>query len=202
MTTIPSSVQSEFSAGRPIFDRPSRGRRASRALLRYLVAIFAGIAATLAWQSYGDTAKRIIAEKAPELGWSPESQRMITGLIGFLGRGEPPAASSGVLTPTAGDASQAAPAAPLVVAQKVSAVPSLEPEQVQQIAEDLVALRQAVQQLVTNQDRMVDEIAKLQAADQKIVEKVSTPQQQVTAAPPHKPTRVPIPPPREPLPLH
>src|SRR6516225_5262695 len=43
-------------------------RRSSRGFARYLVAILIGVAATLAWQSYGNVAKQIIATSAPELG--------------------------------------------------------------------------------------------------------------------------------------
>src|SRR6516225_3733910 len=39
--------------------------------IRYLVAICIGVVAILAWQSYGEAAKQIIATKAPELAWSP-----------------------------------------------------------------------------------------------------------------------------------
>ena len=49
-------------------------RRGSRGFARYLVAILIGVAATLAWQSYGDAAKQLIATNAPELGWSPEAK--------------------------------------------------------------------------------------------------------------------------------
>jgi hypothetical protein len=49
------------------------GRLASRGF-RYLVAICIGVAAILAWQSYGDAAKQIIATKAPELAWSPQAR--------------------------------------------------------------------------------------------------------------------------------
>jgi hypothetical protein len=52
--------------------RAPRGRVA-----RYLFAICFGVAATLAWQSYGEVLKQIIAAKAPELGWSPEAKQMI-----------------------------------------------------------------------------------------------------------------------------
>jgi hypothetical protein len=44
-----------------------------KTLARYLIAICLGIAATLAWQSYGQGAMRLIARTTPELGWSPES---------------------------------------------------------------------------------------------------------------------------------
>jgi hypothetical protein len=60
-------------------------RRRSRGIVRYLVAIGIGVAATLAWQSYGETTKQIIATKAPEFGWSPETRQMITGWMQQLG---------------------------------------------------------------------------------------------------------------------
>jgi hypothetical protein len=60
-------------------------RRRSRGIVRYLVAICIGVAATLAWQSYGETTKQIIATEAPELGWSPETKQMISGWMQQLG---------------------------------------------------------------------------------------------------------------------
>ena len=60
-------------------------RRRSRGIVRYPVAIGIGVAATLAWQSYGETTKQIIATNAPELGWSPETRQMITGWMQQLG---------------------------------------------------------------------------------------------------------------------
>jgi len=44
-------------------DRPSLGRRASRALARFVMAVFIGVAAILAWQSYGEAAKQRIARR-------------------------------------------------------------------------------------------------------------------------------------------
>ena len=49
--------------------RPSLGKRASRALTRFLVAFCIGVAATLAWFSYGDAARKLIASSSPQLGW-------------------------------------------------------------------------------------------------------------------------------------
>ena len=65
-------------------------KRRSRGTVRYLVAICIGVAATLAWQSYGETSKQIIATKAPELGWSPETKQMITGWMQQLGSTKQP----------------------------------------------------------------------------------------------------------------
>src|SRR5215472_7636870 len=48
-------------------------RRRSRGIVRFLIAFGIGVAATLGWQSYGETSKQIIATKAPELGWTKQS---------------------------------------------------------------------------------------------------------------------------------
>src|SRR3974377_2311684 len=37
--------------------------------MRVLIAFFIGIAATLAWQSYGNTAREMIANSSPRLSW-------------------------------------------------------------------------------------------------------------------------------------
>src|SRR5215472_2146470 len=50
-------------------NRPSLGKRASRALARFLVTFCIGVAATLAWLSYGDAARNMIASSSPQLGW-------------------------------------------------------------------------------------------------------------------------------------
>ena len=37
--------------------------------MRFLITFCVGVAAALAWQSYGDTAREIIANSYPQLGW-------------------------------------------------------------------------------------------------------------------------------------
>src|SRR5260370_32039073 len=83
-------TQFEFPADRPITDRPSRRRPASRRFVRFLVAICIGVAGTLAWQSYGEATKQIIATRAPEVGWSPEAKQMIASAIQQFGWTKPP----------------------------------------------------------------------------------------------------------------
>src|SRR5215831_18030779 len=39
------------------------------AFARYLIAIFIGVAGTLAWQSYGGAAREAMAKWSPQLGW-------------------------------------------------------------------------------------------------------------------------------------
>jgi hypothetical protein len=68
-----SSMRSEFSenllAADPYVERPMLRRRRSRTLARVLITFCAGVATTLAWQSYGDAAREIIANSYPQLGW-------------------------------------------------------------------------------------------------------------------------------------
>ena len=55
--------------------RPSLLKRLSRSLARFLILFCIGVTATLAWQSYGDEARRMIASSSPELGWlAPQAE--------------------------------------------------------------------------------------------------------------------------------
>src|SRR5262250_3031396 len=92
MNSMPSPTQSEFSSDQlPIqpsveattlrpadlrVDRfPSKPpATAFRAIVRFLIAFGIGVAATVAWQSYGDTAREAIARLSPQFGWlAPEA---------------------------------------------------------------------------------------------------------------------------------
>jgi len=118
--SITPSLDYEASERKAIYDRlvaieNAMKKRGSRRFGRYLVAILIGVAATLAWQSYGESAKKIIATRAPELGWSPEVKQMIATSIQWIGWTKPPA----------GPEKQAPP-----VAQTAPTTPSLDPGQV------------------------------------------------------------------------
>jgi hypothetical protein len=81
MSTMPSHTQPEFSApsflvkpsieafsippaelknDQPHNGRPSFGKRASLAFTYYMIVFSVGVAATLAWQAYGDVARQLI----------------------------------------------------------------------------------------------------------------------------------------------
>jgi hypothetical protein len=160
-------------------------RRGSRGFGRYLVAILIGVAVALAWQSYGEAAKEMFAAKAPELGWSPETKQMIANWVDQLGWRKPPAGSE----------KQAAP-----VAQAAPAAPSIDPENVRQMARDLATLRQTVEQLAGGLDQVTREIGKLESADAEILAKITPapPPPRPVAAPARKPA--PIAPPSPPAP--
>jgi hypothetical protein len=165
-------------------------RRILRALVRYLVAMCIAVAGTLAWQSYGETTKQIIATKAPELGWSPEAKQMIAGWVQELGWTKPlegPDASPVRLpvaeTPQVMPVAQTAPEA---AAPKAPAAPSIDPEQVQQITRNLTALQQSVEQLAAAQNQMARQITSLQAADLEILNRIPAPPPLPPAAPARK----------------
>src|SRR5712671_2835031 len=97
MSAMPSPAKSEFYAGllpvepseppprvRPTTlendqsqnnRQPSLRKRASRAFSRFLITFCIGGASTLAWQSYGDAARAMIANSYPQLGWlAPQAE--------------------------------------------------------------------------------------------------------------------------------
>jgi len=163
--------------------RQTKGR-ASRAFVRYLAAICVGVAATLAWQSYGEEAKQTIATKAPELGWSPEVRQMIASWTKpLLAGSENPAARPPVLeTQQAASVAQTAPEA----VAPTPAAPSFDPEQAKQMAQSIDELRQTVGRLAATQEQIASHLAatqeqigremtRLQAADQEILAKIPVP---------------------------
>jgi hypothetical protein len=100
MSTMPSHTQPEFSAasllvkpsveanaGRPAkvkndqltTSRPSFGKRASLAFAYYMIVFSVGVAATLAWQTYGDTARQLIAPPASAFD-QPQPNAMLLDL--------------------------------------------------------------------------------------------------------------------------
>jgi hypothetical protein len=93
--------------GSPMSSTRKPGEKAMT-FVRYLVAICIGIAGTLAWQSYGEATKQIIATTAPELGWSPEAKQMIANWVQQLGWTKSPADSEKQGAPVA----QTAPTTP------------------------------------------------------------------------------------------
>jgi len=172
-------------------------KRTLRTLFRYLAVICIAVAGTLVWQSYGETTKQIIATRAPELGWSPQSKETIAGWIQELGWTKSEPDTSPVRPAVAGTAQaiqviSVAQTAPEAAAPKAPAVPPVDPEQVQQIMRSLTTLQQSVEQLATTQDQMARQITTLQANDLEILKRVPPPPPPLPpAAPVHKPTLAP-----------
>src|SRR5262249_1507962 len=139
---------------------PSRRKRARRVLARFLITLCIGVGGTLAWQSYGDAAREMIAKSSPQLSWlAPQAAAVRT----------PPAVQT----------------SPNMVA---SAAPSPDLQQLKAMSLGIAAMRQSVDQL---QNRMTNEITKLRAAQQEILDKISTPPPRSAAAPTHNPPPTP-----------
>jgi hypothetical protein len=164
---------SESFSDRPLLsDRPSFGRRFSRALVRFLVPCCIGVAATLAWQSYGDAARQTAATLAAQHGWS----------ISWLDSPPRPATA------------QSAPAAqtPSDLAPNASVASSADLQQVKTmtlgLAATLTTMRDRIEQLAASQKDTANDIAKLQAVEQEIQHKMSTLTPRPAAAAASKPT--------------
>jgi hypothetical protein len=124
----------------------------------FLITFCSGIAAILAWQSYGDAAKQIIASSYPQLGW-------------LAPRAAPIAYSA---RDTIGLAAQAAPPDQ----ERLNAF-SLDLDAVRQnvdrIATTQEQITRSVDRLTAGQEQMTREITKLQAIEQQILHKNSEP---------------------------
>jgi hypothetical protein len=187
-------------------------RRSSGGFAHYLLAMCIGVAATFAWLSYGGAAKQIIATNAPELGWSPEAKQMIAGWVQQLGWSKPPAvAESTGAQPPVPETQQLASAvqtAPENVTPKAPVAPSIDPEQVHQIASDVAAQRQTIEQIAAGQDQMGRVVKRLEGAVAEILVKMPEPAPPPVAAavpapkPKPKPKPKPIAPPSSRAPPH
>lgn len=137
--------------------RPSLGKQVLRALARFLIISGIGVAGTLAWQSYGDVARGMIAELSPRLAW---------------------------LAPPVGIAQtmpdMTAPTSPPADLQQLQTM-SLGLAEVRQSVEQLAA------QLALGQQQMRGEIARLQEVEQSILHTISAPPPRPAAAPARKP---------------
>jgi hypothetical protein len=142
--------------------QPSLSRRAARSLIIFCM----GIAATLAWQSYGEVARETIASSFPQLGWlEPQT----------IGAGTIPEMRSRITPATPSESEELLKS----ILVNLAAVR----QSVDQLTADFLA----------SQQQMASEIAKLKAAEQDSFDTISSaPPPQPAAAPARKP--VPVPP--------
>jgi hypothetical protein len=127
----------------PRSKRASLVKRASRGLARFLIIFCIGVTATLAWQSYGNAAREMIANSSPQLAW---------------------------LVPSASSPRE---------------------QQLKAMSTDFATVRQRVDQLAANQQRMAGDIVKLLADQQELLQKISVPLPQAAAVPVRKPVLLP-----------
>jgi len=170
--------ESEFSHRAAASTKPPFGRRAARAFVRYLVAFCAGVAAILAWQSYGDAARQTLVSWVAQNGLS-------STWLSYIDGAKTPA-------PSRAQTSEAAPAAAAAIAS--AREPSASSSDLQQLktmtlglASTLSTMRERIDQLAAGQEQTASDIAKLQAAEQDIRHKIATPPPRPAAAASPKP---------------
>ena len=127
-----------------------------------------GIAATLAWQSYGDAAREMIAGSYPQLGWL-EPQTVGVGTI--------PETTTRIAPATAFDSQDLL---------------------LKSILVNLAAVRRSVDQLAASQEQIASDIAKLKAAEPDVLGTINSAPPQPAAAPALKPVSGPPQPSQEP----
>jgi len=142
-----------------VITRSSLGRRALRSLARLLILFSIGIGATLSWQSYGNTARAMIANSSTKLGWLA-----------------PPSAPDVQTVPDMVAPTPAATASSDDLQQLAASLASVRQ------GVDQLAIR-----LAFGQQQMADNIAKLQSDEREILQKLSAAPVRPNAAPARKP---------------
>jgi hypothetical protein len=121
---------------------PQPSERPSRTVVRFLIAFYIGIIATLAWQSYSEAGRQFIASLSPRLGWLAP----------------PTATSQAILDPVN------------EITRNVDRIVAASQEQmahsVDQLAVGQEEITRTVDQLVASQEQIAREIIKLQAISQ------------------------------------
>jgi hypothetical protein len=175
----------EFSDRLLLTDKPSFARRAARAFIRFFAVFFFGVAATLAWQSYGDDTRQSIATWAAERGWPTDwlsyGQAQKADSAPRLATSEAPATQGASSAPAANSDLQQLKTMTLGLAATVN------------------TMRARLDQLTLGQEQSASDIAKLQAAEQDIRQRISAPGQRAGTAPASKPAAT-APPSRAPAP--
>jgi hypothetical protein len=134
-----------------------------RSLARFSIAVLIGVGATLAWQSYGDTAREMLSTQVPSLSWLSVSTTTPT-----------PDAEGSAQKPAVSQSAPIAQTAPPAAAATTSEFTQLEP-----IAHDLAAMRRSLEQLAAKQEQMAQNIAAMQAAEQDIRKKMQAAEQDI-----------------------
>jgi len=171
----PSAIDARsrgFENDRLAGGRPSNVRRVLRSLARFSIAVLIGAGATLAWQSYGDTARGMLSTQVPLLGWLSVSTTTPS-----------PDTEGSAQKPAGSQSAPIAQAAPPAAAATTSEFTQLEP-----VAHDLGAMRQSLEQLAAKQEQMAQNIAAMQAAEQDIRKKMLA---QTISDQPRKPPKPP-----------
>jgi hypothetical protein len=157
--------------------QPSLRKRASRALTRFLITFSMGAGATLAWQSYGDAIREMIANSYPQLGWlAPQAEPVAQSTPETV-----------ALAASAVDLQQLIASLDLDALRqsidKIATGIATVQEQMSRSADRIAAEQIAnnVAQLAAGQEQMIREITKLQAVEQYVLYKSAEPPPRASA---------------------
>jgi hypothetical protein len=150
-------------------DEPASREGTSRRIVRSVITFYIGVAATVAWQSYGDEARQIIARLSPQLSW---------------------------LAPQA-DVAPAVPDANEEITRSVDRIVAANQEQIARSVDRIVAASQeqiarSVAQLAADQEQMAREIIRLQAISQYGLYKIADPLPRPAPSPAPRPATRPV----------
>ncbi len=135
-------------------------------LTRILITICVGVAAILAWQSYGDAARQFIASSYPQAGWlAPRTAPIAYSAPGTTGL-------AAQIAPSPDQQRLNAMSLDLdAIRQNVDRI-AITQEQITRNVDQLTTRQERmtrnVDQLAAGQERMTREISKLQAIEQQI----------------------------------
>jgi hypothetical protein len=150
-------------------EQPASREGTSRRLARSVITFYIGVAATLAWQSYSDDARQIIARLSPQLSWLA-----------------PQAAAA----PTVPDANEE-------IARSFDRIVAANQEQIARSVDRIVTASQeqiarSVAQLAADQEQMAREIIRLQAISQYGLYKIADPPPRPAPSPAPRPVTRPV----------
>ena len=186
-------------------EQPSLGKRTVRGLARFLMIFCMGVAATLAWQSYGDATREMMASSHPRLGWlAPETVAVqitpeITSSIAPVSTSDSeektvaaetiPETTSPIAPATKSDSQERTVAAETTPERTSPIAPAITSDS-QEIKAILMAVRQNVDQLAARQQQMANDIATLKATERNLLRNISS---AASARPAAAPARKPVP---------
>jgi len=167
-------------------DRTSFGTRIFRSAARFFIVALIGAGVILAWQSHGEAAKQMVRTQAPSLAW---------------------------LLPASATTSSSESQVAATAAQELNSM-AVDLAAVRRSMEQFAAQQEQMaaqqQQIATQQERITQSLAALQALEQEIKQKVSSPPPSRTVTVPPRPAQAPAvqpssvpaqPPARQPLQL-
>jgi len=165
----PTTLENEGSQN----EQPSLNKRARRAITRFLIIFCIGVATTLAWQSYGDEAREMIANSYGQLGrLAPQAEPVAQNAPATIALVAPAAPSFDQLTAISFDLDAVRQDIDKIAAG-IAAIQEQMSRSSDRIATEQIA--RSVAQLMAGQEQMTREITKLQAVEQYVLYKNSDP---------------------------